>query len=131
MSSSTQASPISADNFTAIFDAALSEYKNRTGQDLQSHPFAVSLDDNNTPDAILEVFRREAQAFDKFHRRNDKLMAYLTPVVNVLFTFSATLGEGIGLVRPHSFHITIPQHMFRRCSRPRRQSSLPLVFFSG
>jgi hypothetical protein len=33
-------------------------------------------------------------------------MACLTPIVNILFIFSATLGEGIGLVSPNSFRVT-------------------------
>jgi hypothetical protein len=123
MSASTPAPDIvPASNFSAILEVALDEYKNRTGQDLQSHPFAISFEviinnNNNIPDAILEVFRRQAQAFDKFRRRDDKLMACLTPIVNILFTISETLGEGISLVRPHFFCITILQHIFLSYSR--------------
>jgi hypothetical protein len=51
----------------------------------------------------MNVFQKQAQAFDKFRKGNDKLMAWLTPIVNILFTFSGTLGEGIGLVSIRSF----------------------------
>jgi hypothetical protein len=132
MSASSQPSTsLSSANFSVIFNAALNEYKNRTGQDPQNHPFAVAFEMNNSPDAILEIFRRQAQALDIVRQQHERLMAYLSPIVNILFTFSATLGGGIGLVSPHPFYITILQHIFRRPSHQRRQSLLASAFFSG
>jgi hypothetical protein len=136
MSASFQPSTsISAANLSVIFDAALNEYKNRTGQDLQSHPFAISLDliisnGTNTPDAILEVFRRQARAFDKFRRRDDKLMACLTPIVNILCMLSTALGEVDGLVSPPILHVAILQRLFRSRFLRQRQSLLASGFFS-
>jgi hypothetical protein len=99
MSASNQIANPSA-NFTAIFEAALNEYKTLTGQDLRTHPLAAELEsNNNSPDSVLGVFRKQAQALDKFRKGDDRLMRSLTPIVNVLFTFSATLGAGISLVR--------------------------------
>jgi len=46
----------------------------------------------------MNVFRTQAQTFDNFRKGNEKLLTWLDPIVHVLFTFSATLGEGIGLV---------------------------------
>jgi hypothetical protein len=103
MSASNQTTDLSNSNLTAIFDAALQEYKTLTRQDLETHPFAAALEEINTPDAILRVFRKQAQSFDKFLTGSDKLMAWLTPIVHILFTFSTTLGEGTGLVSIHSF----------------------------
>ncbi|KAI0286238.1 hypothetical protein BC826DRAFT_1049730 [Russula brevipes] len=98
MSASSQPSTtLAAANLPVIFDVALNEYKSRTGQDPQSHPFAIALGVNNSPDAILEIFRRQAQALDNFRQQHERLMACLSPIVNILFTFSAALGEGIGL----------------------------------
>jgi hypothetical protein len=90
--------PRPVSNFTSIFDAALEEYKRLTGKNLHTHPFAAAFDVCNTPESILNVFQRQAQAFDVFHKGDDKLMIWLNPTVHVLFTLSATLGEGIGLV---------------------------------
>jgi hypothetical protein len=107
MSTSNQKTDPFTSNFTAIFDAASHEYKTLTKQDLESHPFAAAIEDYNSPDAILGVFRKQARAFDKFRKGEDKLMAWLTPIVNILFTFSSILGEGIGLVSlsfGHSFY---------------------------
>jgi hypothetical protein len=98
MSSVDQPTDLSAPNFTNILDAASDEYRKLTKQDLQTHPFAAVLDICDSPDAVLNVFRRQARAFDEFCKGDDKLMKWLNPMVHVLFTFSATLGEGIALV---------------------------------
>jgi len=103
MSTSDQTADPSTSNFTAIFDAASQEYKTLTKRDLGTHPFAAALEGHNSPDAIVAVFRKQARTFDRFCKGDDKLMAWLTPIVNILFMFSATLGEGIGLVSIHSF----------------------------
>jgi hypothetical protein len=104
MSASNQSTDLSTANFTAIFDAASNEYKTLTKQDLETHPFAASFENSNSPDSVMNVFRKQAQAFDKFRRGDDNLVAWLTPIVNILFTFSGTLGEGIGIVSIQSFH---------------------------
>ena len=95
-------------NFAAIFDAASREYKSLTENDLATHPLAAAIEGCNTPDSVLNVFRKQASASDKFRKGNDKLMKCLTPIVNILFTFSETLGEGVGLVSFHSVqYITV------------------------
>ena len=104
MSTSKQTTDLSTANFTTIFDAASNEYKTLTKQDLETHPFAAAFENSNSPDSVMNVFRKQAQAFDKFRNGDDKLMAWLTPIVNILFTFSGTLGEGIGLVSIQSFY---------------------------
>ena len=99
MSSSSQTRDPSA-IFTTIFEAASNEYKTLTGQDLRTNPLATELEGNNdSPDSILSVFQKQAQALDKFRKRDDKLMKSLTPIVHILCTFSATAGANIGLVR--------------------------------
>ena len=95
----TAGSSRSNDNFAAIFQAALNEYENVTGKPLRAQPFATQLDGCDTPQAISNVLRSQAQAFNESPSGNEKLMEYLGPTVDVLFTFSGTLGEGIGLVR--------------------------------
>jgi hypothetical protein len=88
----------STDNFTVIFQAASTEYERVTGKPLDTHPFATQLDSCDSPEAVLNVFRTQAQTFDSFRKGDEKLLTWLDPIVHVLFTFSATLGEGIGLV---------------------------------
>ena len=112
MSTSNQTTDLSTANFTAIFDAASNEYKTLTKQDLETHPFAVAFENSNSPDSVIKIFRKQAQAFDKFRKGDDKLMAWLIPIVNILFTFSGTLGEGISLVSIQSFNdISTRQHL--------------------
>ena len=98
MSTNTQTTDPSTANFIAIFDAASNEYKTLTKQDLETHPFAAAFEITNSPESVLTIFQKHAQAFDKFRNGDDKLIARLTPIVNILLTFSGTLGEGIGLV---------------------------------
>jgi hypothetical protein len=134
MSTSDQTADPSTSNFTAIFDAASQEYKTLTEQDLGTHPFAAALDSCDSPDAIVAVFRKQAQTFDRFRKGDDKLMAWLTPIVNILFTFSATLGEGIGLVSLHSFiyiFLRSYNYLFFRHSRPQRLFLPGSVSFSA
>ena len=107
------------DKFTAIFQAALNEYQRTTGKPLDTHPFATQLDGCNSPEATLNVFLTQAQAFSKFRQGDEKLMKLLDPMVHIIFTFSETLGEGIGLVcrciRPIlSFSNVLPSDIFTR-----------------
>jgi hypothetical protein len=108
MSTSKQTTDLSTTNFTAIFDAASNEYKTLTNQDLQTHTFAAAFENSNSPDSVMNVFRKQAQAFDEFCKGDDKLMTWLTPIVNILVTFSGTLGEGIGIVSIQSLMICHP-----------------------
>ena len=103
MSTRNQTTHLSTTNFTAIFDAASNEYKRLTKQDLQTHPLSAAFENSNSPDSVVNVFRKQSKAFDKFRKEDDKLMAWLTPIVNILFIFSGTPGEGIGIVSIQSF----------------------------
>ena len=80
-------------NFSKIFEAAIQEYRNLTGQDLSTHIFSAALDNFQTPDAIIDVFRKQARVFEKVSKDNEKLMTALSPIVQILFTLSATIGE--------------------------------------
>ena len=100
MSATNQTAGISTDSFTAIFNIASTEYQTLTGNHLDTHPLATQLETCDSPEAISNVLRTQAQAFSKFRKGDEKLMTWLDPIVYILFTFSATLGEGIGLVSP-------------------------------
>jgi hypothetical protein len=98
MSTSNQTPNAPTSNFTPIFQTACDEYKRLTGDDLATHPFAAELEHCHSPDGILGVLGKQLQAVTRSRKRNAKLLAWLSPIVYVLFTFSTTLGEGIGLV---------------------------------
>jgi hypothetical protein len=88
---------VSASNFTSILEIAYDEYKRLTERDPRTHPLPVELNRCNCPDDVLDVFRGQLQALTRFHKGDEKLLAWLNPIIHILFTFSATLGD-IGLV---------------------------------
>ena len=86
-------------NFASIFNAALESYKRKTKKDLTSHPLLPSLQSCDSPEAILTVLREQIPAFDQSQNGDDRLTKWVDPTVNVLYAFSATVGQGVGLVR--------------------------------
>ncbi|KAI9434714.1 hypothetical protein H4582DRAFT_1855816 [Lactarius indigo] len=88
----------SSSNFDAIFKTAFKAYKKQTGHDITSHPLAAWLKTCDTPDAILAVLKAQVEEFEQSRRDDERLTKWLNPTVNVLYAFSATLGEGVGLV---------------------------------
>ena len=89
---------VSTSNFTRIFQEACDEYQRLTGHNLYTHPFSAEIQSCNSPDAILVVLQKQGQTLIKCRKGHEKLLKYLNPVVNILFIFSGTLGEGVGLV---------------------------------
>ena len=88
-------------NFQSIFTAALEAYKKRTNKDITSHPLATQLQSCDSPSAIIAVLQTQVQTFDQSQSADEKWTKWLDPTVNVLFAFSATLGNGpngVGLV---------------------------------
>jgi hypothetical protein len=69
------------DNFMAIFQVALTEYKTVTGKPLHTHPFVTEFKSCDSPQAVSTVLRNQAQAFSKFHNNSEKLMQWLDPIV--------------------------------------------------
>ena len=88
----------SQSNFVSIFNAALESYKRKTKKDLASHPLLPSLQSWDSPEAVLTVLREQVPAFGQSQNRDDRLTKWVTPTVNVLCSFSETIGQGAGLV---------------------------------
>ena len=90
----------SRSNLDLIFNTALKTYKKKTGNDITSHPLAAELQSCDSPDAILAVLRRQIPTPDQYqsHGGDEIFAKCLIPTVNVLYTLSDTLGEGVGLV---------------------------------
>ncbi|KAH9031907.1 hypothetical protein EDB85DRAFT_1890930 [Lactarius pseudohatsudake] len=105
MSSSNpgQTSPRSS-NFNSILDAALSQalsgYKKKTGRQLLDHPLATKLQRCDSVNAILAILQDQAEEFQQFRAGDRRLMKWISPVVDVLYTFSVTLGGASGLTFP-------------------------------
>ncbi|KAH9009051.1 hypothetical protein EDB85DRAFT_2283293 [Lactarius pseudohatsudake] len=89
-------------NFQTTFTSALKAYKQQTKRDLTSHPLATRLQSCDSPHAILAMLRAQFQTFDRSQAANERWTKWLDPTVNVLYAFSVTLGNGVGLIFPPS-----------------------------
>jgi hypothetical protein len=96
--SHTQSAAASSSNFQLIINNALDTYRKRTKNDLLTHPLAARLQACDTPDAILIILREQIHGLDQSQSGAERWSKWLDPTVNVLFTFSATIGAGVGLV---------------------------------
>ena len=85
-------------DFATLFNASLEAYNRKTKKDLASHPLLPSFQSCDSCDAILTVLREQIPAFSESQNTEDGLTKWVTPTVNVLYSFSATLGGVIGLV---------------------------------
>jgi hypothetical protein len=111
----------SQSNFTSIFNAALESYKRKTKEDLGSHPLLPNLQSCESPEAVLTVLRDQVPAFNQPQNGDDGLTKWVTPTVNVLYSFSGTIGQGVGLVN-NTFHrgefLPLFLFFYRRSHRP-------------
>ena len=84
----------------ALFNAALRNYKDKTGTSLVDHPFAERLETSQSVGSITAILREEAQSFREFRESDGKLMKVLSSSVDVLCspTISSALSQAIGLV---------------------------------
>ncbi|KAH9009821.1 hypothetical protein EDB84DRAFT_1570969 [Lactarius hengduanensis] len=88
----------SSSNFQFIFNAALKAYEKKTKKDLLAHPLAAQLQACNSPADILVVLQDKVKELDQSRSADERLSRWLNPTIDVLYAFSATLGEGVGLV---------------------------------
>ena len=88
----------SSSNFQPIFDAAVKAYEKKTKKDLINHPLAAKLQACKSPSDILAILQKKVEEFDESRGSNERLTQWLDPTINVLFSFSATIGAGVGLV---------------------------------
>jgi hypothetical protein len=83
-------------NFDLIFNNALDTYKKHTKNDLITHPLLVQFQNCTSPSEVLALIHRQVQGLQ---RNDDRLTKCLGPTIRVLYMFSGTLGEGVGVVR--------------------------------
>jgi hypothetical protein len=88
----------SSSNFQSIFNASLQAYNNKTKNILLDHPLADQLQSCDSLNAVLSVLQDLIQQFEQRRTSDERLKNWLNPTVNVLYSFSATLGEGVGMV---------------------------------
>jgi hypothetical protein len=92
---STSTSP---SNFVSIFNAALETYKRKTKKDLAEHPLLPTLQSCNSAEAIIAILREQVPKSSQPQNSDDGLTKWVAPTVNVVYAFSATIGQGVGLV---------------------------------
>ena len=104
--SSTSQPPSSSSNIQLITNA-LVEYTKITGIDLSNNPFAVALEQSNSPEAILQLIQERENAFKEYRDGNRRLITSLSPAVRVIQAFSGILGEAVSLVSHENDLITL------------------------
>ena len=85
-------------NFQSIFYVALKAYEKKTKKDLLAHPLAAQLQACKSPSDILAVLQDKVNELDQSRSADERLSQWLNPTINVLYSFSATLGAGVRLV---------------------------------
>jgi hypothetical protein len=85
-------------NYQLIFNNALAAVKRKTGKDLSTDPLLHNLESCNSPDAVLIILREKIPRFAQSGTNDDKLTNWLDPTINVLYTFSSTIGGSVRLV---------------------------------
>ena len=101
MSSSTAGqipSTLSPD-LDSILNAALSKYKKKTGGGLLEHPLAKELERCDSVSAIAAILQGQAKEFQQFKDGDQRLVKWISPIVDALSTFSETLGGVASIVR--------------------------------
>jgi hypothetical protein len=90
----------SSTTLRVLFDAALQDYKDKTGNALVDHPIAKQLETCESVDSIIAILQGQARSFREFRENDGRLMRALNSSVDVLCTpsISSALNEAIGLV---------------------------------
>ncbi|KAF8268839.1 hypothetical protein EI94DRAFT_1829277 [Lactarius quietus] len=72
--------------------------KKKTKQDIIAHSLASQLQACNSPVDILTIFQDQALQFERSRSSDERLRRRLSPTINMLYAFSVTLADGVGLV---------------------------------
>jgi hypothetical protein len=92
--------PFSSSTFRILFDAALQDYKDKTGNTLSDHPIARQLEACESVISVVAILQEQARSFREFRENDGRLMKALNSSVDVLCapSISSALNEAIGLV---------------------------------
>jgi hypothetical protein len=93
-----------------LFDAALQDYRDKTGNTLADHPIAKQLETCEYVNSITAILQEQARGFREFTENDGKLMKALNSSVDVLCSpsISSALNEAIGLVVCRKAFISVP-----------------------
>ena len=78
----------------------MADYTKLTGTDLSNTPFAIALEQSNSPEAVLRLLHEQEKAFKEYRDDDRKLINCLSPAVKVLQAFSDIVGEAVSQVSP-------------------------------
>ena len=100
----------SSSTFQALFNAALQDYKDKTGNTLIDHPIARQIETCESVNSITTILQEQARNFHEFRENDGKLMKALNSSVDVLCSpsISSALDEAIGLVVRRKAFIDVP-----------------------
>ena len=100
----------SSTTLRALFDAALQDYNDKTGNVLSDHPIAKQLETCESVDSIISILKEQARSFREFRENDGRLMKALNSSVDVLCapSISSALNAAIGLVVRRKAFITLP-----------------------
>ena len=103
-----QSSSLSS-TFRILFDAALQDYKDKTGDTLIDHPIAKQLESCESVNSITAILQEKARSFREFRENDGKLMKALDSSVDVLCapSISTALNEAVGLVVRRNAFISV------------------------
>ncbi len=113
----------SSSSFQSLFNAALPQYADQTGTEIDGHPIAQQLKPCDSLDSISSVLQEHAQRFAKSRGDDERIMKCLKPTIHVLYTLSTStvLGEGTALVCQMSLILILcPSCPPKSCSHQQR-----------
>ena len=102
--------PSSSSNFQTLLDAALRDYKDKTGNSLTDHPIAKQLETCESVNSITAVLQEQARRFREFRESDGRLMKALKFSVDVLCApfIGSALNGAIDLVVRRKAIIGLP-----------------------
>jgi hypothetical protein len=109
---------VASSNFQTIFVTALKRYREKTKNDLITHPLTAQLQLCESPTAVLDVLNKQygVQEFLQSQSDDARSRKRLGATVTVLCAFSAAVGEGAGLVNLRFINNMPSDPPFRRSS---------------
>ncbi len=96
--SSTAQPTSSTSNVHFIVDAALADYTKITGTDLSKTPFAVALEQSNSPEVILQLLQDQEKAFNEYRDGNSRLIKSVGFTVKLIQPLTGIIREALSQV---------------------------------
>ena len=94
----------------SIIEYALADYAQITGIDLSNTPFATTLEQSISLEAILQIFQEREKAFKEYRDGDRGLINCLSPTVKVLQAFSGIMSE-VSHTSNHASLLTRPRQI--------------------